>query len=47
LIISSDIPIYWDYAQHFGLGDKFFSSLPTSSTPNHMTMFAAQTGGIF
>ncbi len=44
---QSDIPIYWDYAQHFGLGDKFFSSLPTSSTPNHMTMFAAQTGGIF
>lgn len=44
---QSDIPIYWSYAQHFGLGDKFFSSLPTSSTPNHMTMFAAQTGGIF
>jgi phospholipase C len=44
---QSDIPIYWQYAQNFGLGDKFFSSLPTSSTPNHMTMVAAQSGGIF
>ena len=44
---QSDIPIYWKYAQTFGLGDKFFTSYATSSTPNHMTWFAAQSGGIF
>jgi len=44
---QSDIPIYWQYAQTFGLGDKFFSSYATSSTPNHMTMIAAQSGGLF
>jgi phospholipase C len=44
---QSDIPIYWYYAQHYGLGDKFFTSYATSSTPNHLAMFAAQSGGIF
>ncbi len=44
---QSDIPIYWQYAQTFGLGDKFFSSYATSSTPNHMTWIAAQSGGLF
>lgn len=44
---QSDIPNYWSYAQHFGLGDNFFSSYPTSSTPNHIAMVAAQTGGIY
>src|SRR5438067_6512372 len=44
---QSDIPTYWKYAQTFGLGDKFFSSYATSSTPNHMTWIAAQSGGLF
>ena len=44
---QSDIPNYWSYAQHFGLGDNFFSSYATSSTPNHIAMVAAQTGGIY
>jgi len=44
---QADIPTYWSYAQHFGLGDNFFSSFDTSSTPNHMAMFAAQNGGLF
>jgi hypothetical protein len=44
---QSDIPIYWKYAQTYGLGDKFFTSYATSSTPNHMTWFAAESGGIF
>ncbi len=44
---QSDIPIYWSYAQQFGLGDNFFTSYPTSSTPNHMALLAAQNGGIF
>lgn len=44
--VQSDIPTYWAYAKQFGLGDNFFSSMATSSTPNHMAMVAAQTGGI-
>src|SRR6266567_9379019 len=43
---QSDIPNYWSYAQQFGLGDNFFSSYATSSTPNHINMVAAQTGGV-
>ncbi|GAC1384512.1 MAG: hypothetical protein NVS4B7_16730 [Ktedonobacteraceae bacterium] len=43
---QSDIPIYWKYAQQFGLGDNFFASMATSSAPNHMAMVAAQTGGL-
>lgn len=44
---QADIPTYWHYAQQFGLGDNFFSSYPTSSTPNHMAMIAAENGGIY
>lgn len=43
---KADIPNYWSYAQQFGLGDNFFSSDATSSTPNHVNMIAAQTGGV-
>src|SRR5467141_1056280 len=42
---QSDIPIYWNYALHFGLSDNFFSSDEASSTPNHINMIAAQDGG--
>jgi phospholipase C len=41
----SDIPTFWAYASHYGLGVNFFSDAPTSSTPNHIAMIAAQTGG--
>jgi phospholipase C len=41
----SDIPTFWAYAKHYGLGVDFFSDAPTSSTPNHIAMIAAQTGG--
>lgn len=44
---QADIPNYWSYAQQFGLGDNFFTSLATSSTPNHLSMIAAQNNGIF
>jgi phospholipase C len=44
---QSDIPNYWSYAQQFGLGDNFFTSFSTSSTPNHMAMVAAQSAGMF
>jgi phospholipase C len=42
---QSDIPTFWAYAKHYGLGVNFFSDSPTSSTPNHIAMIAAQTGG--
>jgi phospholipase C len=44
---QQDIPYYWSYAQHYGLGDNFFTSMASSSAPNHVAMIAAQTGGIF
>ncbi len=43
---QSDIPTYWDYATHFGLGDNFFTSAATNSDPNHVSLIAGQTGGI-
>ena len=42
---QADIPVYWKYAQQFGLGDNFFTSAPSSSPPNHIMMIAAQSGG--
>jgi len=42
---QSDIPVYWAYAQHFGLGENFYTSAASSSTPNHIAMIAAQSGG--
>jgi phospholipase C len=41
----SDIPVYWAYAQHFGLGENFYTDAASSSTPNHIAMIAGQTGG--
>ena len=43
---QTDIPIYWNYAEQFGLGDNFFSSIIGASTPNHLAMIASQTGGL-
>src|SRR5579884_1014759 len=43
---QADIPNYWSYAQHYGLGDNFFTSVASSSTPNHIAMVAAQSGGL-
>ncbi|SRR6266487_1199230 len=42
----NDIPNYWAYAQQFGLSDNFFTSMASSSTPNHIAMVTAQSGGI-
>jgi phospholipase C len=44
---QSDLPILWSYAEQFGLGDNFFTSASSSSTPNHLYMIAAQCGGLF
>jgi phospholipase C len=44
---QADIPNYWSYAQQFGLGDNFFTSMATSSSPNHIAMIAAQNGVLY
>lgn len=41
-----DLPNYWEYARHFTLADRFFSSLAGPSLPNHLYTVAAQSGGI-
>ncbi len=38
-----DIPNYWNYAQHYTLCDRFFSSEMTGSSPNHVYTVAAQS----
>ena len=43
---QADIPNYWAYAQQFGLGDNFFTSMATNSTPNHISMITAQSAGL-
>jgi phospholipase C len=42
---AADVPIYWSYAQNFGLGDNFFSSMAAPSQPNHIALIAGQTDG--
>jgi phospholipase C len=41
-----DIPNYWNYARHFTLCDRFFSSQMGYSLPNHVYTVAAQSGGL-
>ncbi|HKW99759.1 MAG TPA: alkaline phosphatase family protein [Bryobacteraceae bacterium] len=41
-----DIPNYWNYARHFTLCDRFFSSQMGYSLPNHAYTVAAQSGGL-
>jgi phospholipase C len=41
-----DIPNYWDYARHYTLADRFFSSLNGPSGPNHVYTVAGQSGGL-
>jgi phospholipase C len=43
---QQDIPNFWSYAQHFTLGDHMFSSVPSSTFPNHLYSVAAQAMGI-
>lgn len=42
---EQDLPNYWNYARHFTLCDRFFSSIMTGSSPNHAYTVAAQSGG--
>jgi phospholipase C len=43
--LSSDIPNYWSYAEHFALADHMFTSLAGPSFPNHLYTVASQAGG--
>lgn len=43
---AADIPNYWNYAQHFVIGDQMFSSIHSSSFPNHLYTIAATSGGV-
>jgi phospholipase C len=42
---SQEIPNYWEYAQHFVLADRYFTSVHGPSLPNHLFTVAAQSGG--
>ena len=42
----SQIPHYWDYADHFVLADRFFTSMYGPTTPEHLYTIAAQDNGI-
>ena len=46
-LTAQDIPNYFNYAQHFVLGDHMFSSLHGESFPNHLYTIAATSGGVF
>ncbi len=43
---STDIPNYWAYARRFALADRFFSSFPGPTLPNHLFAVAAQSAGV-
>jgi len=42
---QQQIPHYWEYAQHFVLADRYFTSVHGPSLPNHLFTLAAQSGG--
>jgi phospholipase C len=39
---GSTIPVYWDLAEEYALGDNIYSSDPSYSLPNHWFMIAGQ-----
>jgi phospholipase C len=45
--LDSDIPNYWNYAEHFALADHMFASLAGPSFPNHLYSVAGTSGGVF
>jgi phospholipase C len=45
--LDSDIPNYWNYAEHFALADHMFASLAGPSFPNHLYTVAGTSGGVF
>jgi phospholipase C len=43
---GTDLPNYYAYADHFVLGDRFFSSITATSFPNHLYTIAGTSGGV-
>jgi phospholipase C len=43
---GTDLPNYYSYADHFVLGDRFFSSITATSFPNHLYTIAGTSGGV-
>lgn len=43
---GSTIPVYWDMAQEFALGDNFYSSALSYSLPNHWYLLAGRAPSI-
>jgi phospholipase C len=41
---GSEIPYYWDYANHYVLDDNFYSSLMGPSFPNHLYIASGTNG---
>lgn len=44
---GSSVPVYWDIAEEFGLGDDSFSSTLSYSVPNHWYLLAASAPPAF
>lgn len=44
--LESDIPNYWQYARHFTLADKFFSTILGPSFANHFFTIAVQNDNV-
>ena len=42
----SNIPYYWDYADHYVLADHFFSSLMGPTFPNHLYIASGRSGPV-
>lgn len=42
----SDLPYYWDYADHFVLADNFFSSMLGPTFPNHLYIASGASGPV-
>ena len=40
------LPDYWGWAQRYGLGDRMFTSVPSSSYPNHLYAVAGQSANV-
>ena len=43
--VKKEIPDYWGYASHYALADRFFSTVLSSSFPNHLVTIAATAFG--
>ena len=43
---GSTLPIYWDMAEEYGIGDRFYSSVLSYSLPNHWRLIAGASPSV-